>query len=239
MSPSSTEHSNRNEWFIPGAIVVAGIILAFAVYTIHYKTIIANKGNPSAVLPISSTDHLMGNPTAPVVIIEYADMDSEYSKQFQLVMEQVMQTYGPSGNVAWVYRQFPLIGEDALAEEDAEASECVAAEGGANGSIDFFKFIDDLQTTAPGDAEFNPAGYDAIVTSLGLSSDTFDACLKARTYEKQVGVEYENALAIGATGAPFNVLLVKGQTPTVISGGLPYSAMKSVIDQSIAKVLNQ
>jgi protein-disulfide isomerase len=228
----------RNEWFIPGAIVIAGILIAAAVYILHYHTVLSNKGNPAAVLPVSSTDHISGNPTAPIVIIEYADIDSEYSKEFQQIMEQVMQNYGSSGNVAWVYRQFPLIGQDNNSEENSEASECVGAEGG---SADFFKFIDAVQAAAPGDSEFDPNvssnGYDTIVSALGLSATTFDSCLKARTYEKLVGQEYENALAIGASGAPYSVLEVKGQPPAIISGALPYATMKQVIDASIAKVL--
>ncbi|MBA3789306.1 thioredoxin domain-containing protein [Patescibacteria group bacterium] len=238
MPPQSKRKSERvrGEWFIPGAILIGGLIIAFAVYTIHHRATLLQSGNPTSVRPVDATDHVLGNPAAPVVVIEYADIDSEYSKVFQKVMEQLMQIYGPQGNIAWVYRHFPLIGEDANAEEHAEAAECVASQGGT--SV-FFKFIDTLQSAASGTNQFDPANYDAVVSSLGLSTTDFDTCLNARTYQKRVGLDYQNALDIGATGAPYSVLLVKGQTPIIISGGLPYNAMKQVIDQSIAKVLNQ
>jgi protein-disulfide isomerase len=229
----------NKDWLIPGAIVFAGLVIAISLYVIHYHAAVVQNGNPAAVRPVDASDHIIGNPAAPVVLIEYADIDSEYSKEFQPIMEQLMRTYGPSGNVAWVYRNFPLIGVDTNAEEHAEAAECVAAQGGAqNGTTDFFAFIDALETAAPNANEFDPKGYDAIVSQLGFSVPDFNTCLSSGAEKKRVEADYQNALAVGADGSPFTVLLVRGQKPAVISGALPYDVMKQVIDTSIAKVLN-
>ena len=133
-----------------------------------------------------------------------------------------------------VYRSFPLIGVDQYSEEHAEASECVAAQAGSTG---FFKFVDALETAAPDQNEFNPKGYDAIITQLGYSVTDFNTCLANHTYEKKVEADYDNALAVGADGSPYTVLLVKGQKPATISGALPYNTMKQIIDAQISKVL--
>jgi protein-disulfide isomerase len=223
------------DWLVPGAIIFGGLVIAFAVYTINHHVVLATQGNPAATRPVNPTaDHIIGNPAAPVVIVEYADIDSEYSKSFQPVMEQIMQTYGNQGNVAWVYRSFPLIGVDQYSEEDSEASECIGAQGGNTG---FFKFVDALETAAPDQNEFDPKGYDTIVTQLGYSVTDFNTCLASHTYEKKVEADYENALAIGANGSPYSVLLVKGQKSAIISGALPYLTMKTIIDAQISKVL--
>ena len=221
-------------WLIPGAIIFVGFVVALTVYSINHHAILASVGNPAAVRPVNTTDHIIGNPAAPVVIIEYADIDSEYSKQFQPVMEQIMQMYGSSGNVAWVYRSFPLIGIDNNSEEHAEASECVSAQAGTTG---FFKFIDALEVAAPDQNEFDPKGYDAIITQLGYSVTDFNTCLANHTSEKKVAADYENALAVGADGSPYSVLLVRGQKPATISGSLPYATMKQIVDAQIARVL--
>lgn len=226
----------RKEWLIPIAIICAGALLAFAVYSVRHHAVIQTNGNPDAVRAVSTSDHVLGNPAAAVVIIEYADIDSEYSKNFQKVMEQVMQSYGSTANVAWVYRHLPATGVDVNSESHAEAAECVAMLSGTN---NFFKFIDALQTAAPGENQFNPAGYDAIVQSLGVSSGSFDGCMTAHTYQKRVAADYQNAGEIGATGSPFSILLVKGQKPSVISGSIPYDTMKQIIDASISKALAQ
>lgn len=227
----------NRDWLVPGAIIFAGLIIAITIYVQHHHDVVAQAGNPSAVRPVDpSTDHFIGNPTAPITVIEYADIDSVYSKQFQPVMQQIMQTYGQNGDVVWVYRNFPLIGIDQYSEEHAEAADCIAAQGGSTG---FFNFVNALEAAAPDENEFNPKGYDAVVSQLGYNVDTFNSCLSNRTEEKSVEADYENALAVGADGSPFTVLLVKGQKPAVISGALTYPEMKAVIDASINKVLGQ
>ncbi len=222
---------------VPAAIIFAGLVAAISIYNLRHTTSSLQIGNPGAVSPVNpTTDHILGNPTAPIVLIEYADISSQYSKDFQQVMDEVATNYAGAGNVAWVYRHFPVGETDPNAGEHSEAAECVAALGG---NTAFFKFIDAVQTAAPNDSPFAPAGYDDIVSALGLSSGTFDSCLTAHTYQSKVAADFANAQLIGATGAPYSVLLVKGQPPTVISGSVPYDTMKQVLDKAIAKVLKQ
>ena len=226
----------KRESFLPTAIIFAGAIIAIAIYFTHHATSPSQNGNPEATRPISAADHVYGDPAAPVVLIEYADIDSEYSKDFQSVMEQVMQNYGSSGNVAWVYRDFPIVAQDPNSEQDAEAAECA---GSLGQSSTFFSFIDALDTAAPGDSEVDPADYDSLVSGLGISSGTFDSCMTAHTFQKKVAADVQNAGQIGATGSPYSILEVKGQKPVVISGYVPYATMKQVLDTSIQKALAQ
>lgn len=224
----------RKEWILPGAIIFAGIILAVAIFVTQHHIGTNTNGNPKAALPVSTNDHVLGKPTAPIVVIEYADIDSPYAKDFQQVMEEVMQKYGSNGNVAWVFRHFPFASDDPNAEEHAEAAECVAAEGGSDG---FFGFIDAMQAAAPGDNIFDPKGYDTLVQNLGLSTGSFDTCLTAHTYKKAVQTDYDNAIAVGATGSPYSIIEIKGQAPIVIAGSVPYSTMEKIIDTALANQL--
>jgi protein-disulfide isomerase len=224
----------KNGWTLPIAIVFAGAVIAFAIYATHKQAAASTNGNPELTRPVSASDHIIGKPTAPVVVIEYTDVDSEYSKDFQSVMEQVMQEYGPNGNVAWVYRDFPLTDQDTNSEEDDEAAECVSHLGQPQ---DFFTFIDAMQAEAPGDSQIDPSDYDALVGNMGISTGTFDQCLSAHTYESKVDADYQNGTQIGVTGTPYSVIEVKGQKPVVISGYVPYATMKQVLDTEIQKSL--
>lgn len=223
----------QNPWLVPGAIIAAGIILALAVYADRTHHILSTpQGSLSDLRPVSPDDHLLGNPSAPVTLIEYGDIDSEYSKQFQAVMEQLMTEYAAGGKVAWVYRHFPLIDQHPYAESHAEAAECTAS---LAGPAAFWHFIDTLSASAPGSSQFDPRDYSAIVPTLGIDATKFTACMDAHTFQQRVGVDFKNAMLIGATGTPYSVLLVKGQDPVTISGSVPYDAMKQIIDESIQK----
>jgi protein-disulfide isomerase len=224
----------KKGWMIPVAIVFAGAVVAFSIYATHKEVAASTNGNPELTRPVSASDHILGKPTAPVVVIEYSDVDSEYSKDFESVMEQVMTDYGPDGNVAWVYRDYPLADEDTNSEKDDEAAECAASLGS---SQTFFSFIDAMQAAAPGDEQFDPSQYDSVATSLGLSTGSLDSCISAHTFEKKVESDYENGEQIGVTGTPYSVIEVKGQKPIVISGYVPYETMKQVLDTETQKAL--
>lgn len=225
--------ASRNQWFIPGAIVAAGLLLAVSTYVVRNTHVLgAPKGDISALTPLSSSDHLIGNPSAPVEIIEYADIDSPYGKSFQKTMEQIMTEYGAGGKVVWVYRHFPLIDQYPNSESHAEAAECAGSLGNANA---FWNFIDLLQAEAPGDQQFDPSGYDNVVAQLSIDTARFNACMTAHTYLQKVNDDITNAIDIGASGSPYTVIVIKGQRPIPLSGSLPYDQMKKIIDQSIAK----
>ncbi|MBU1292713.1 DsbA family protein [Patescibacteria group bacterium] len=223
----------RREYFLPGAIVIAGLILATAVYVVRNDdSPKLTGGNPNAVRAVSPIDHIIGNPEAPVMIVEYADIDSEYSKQFQATMQQIMSEYAAGGKVAWVYRHLPLLDRHAAAGSHAEAAECAAFLGDNDA---FWRFIDALQAAAPRENQFPPSGYPAVVSQLALPANEFDQCLKNGRFTKKVLDDTTNALASGAEGTPYTVIVVEGQKPVAINGALSYENMRRVVDEAIAR----
>ncbi len=222
----------RETWLIPGAIIAAGLVLSLGIYINRIHDVEGSaKADITLMRPVTLQDHIVGNPSAPVILVEYADIDSNYSKSFQQTLEQLMAEYAEGGKVAWVYRHLPLIDQHIHAAEHAEAAECIASLGDSN---IFYRFIDALNSAAPGDLQFDPKNYDSVVSSLGILPESFNACLRAHTFQKKVGDDFQNGIAIGAGGSPFSVLLVKGQKPITINGALPYDGLKKIIDHAIS-----
>jgi len=222
-----------SDLFIPAAILVAGIVLAGSVYVVRMQHQITHGSrNTQAVHPVTPSDHIVGNPSAPVTIIEYADTDSVYAKSFQLTMEQLMTEYASGGKVAWVYRHFPVTAEHVNAITNALAAECAAS---LSTPAVFFRFIDAMQADSPGTSQFNPRNYGHIIDTLGIPEAPFNDCVAKGTFTKHIREDYDNALSAGATGSPYIVLLVAGQPPAPIQGALPYLAVKKLVDQSIQK----
>lgn len=87
------------------------------------------------VPPVDATDHVFGNPaTATVTIIEYSDYECPYCKIFQETMNQVVTE--SNGNVAWVYRHWP-IHQNSMSK--LVAAECVAT---LKGNEAFWQYSD-------------------------------------------------------------------------------------------------
>src|ERR1700722_13180714 len=103
----------KSQYILPITIVIAGLLIAAAVFFVGKSNTTApntTSGTEQAIdfRPVDSTDHILGNPNATVKVIEYADLECPYCKVFNVTMNQIMDYYGQSGNVAWVYRPFPL-----------------------------------------------------------------------------------------------------------------------------------
>lgn len=224
---------DKNSYLLPAVIVVAGIILGVSIYMVRdAATAPLAEGDISLLRPVSTSDHVAGNPAASVVIVAYSDIDCQYCKSFHEVLEQVITDYSATGEVAWVYRHFPLTEVHPAAATHAEAAECVASL--SNDRL-FFRFIDALHQAAPDLDQFDPAGYPAVISGLGLSPSEFETCMEGTAFEKRIADDFGNAIDIGAGGAPFSVILTRGHKPVTISGALPYEALKKVVETSLQK----
>ena len=234
--PLSPRKRFLKDLFLPLIVIIAGIIISFSIYVVRVRDQITNgSGNPEAVRPVSPEDHIIGNPSAPIVIVEYADIDSEHSKKLQLTLEQLMTEYAEGNKVAWVYRHFPITELHGDAAMNAHAAECA---GSISAPMTFFRFIDAMHAIAPGSVAFNPKQHGTLLTQLSLPENSFNACMSARTFEERIHEDYTNALASGATGSPYIILLVEGQAPRTIQGAPPYKTMKGIIEAEIAKLPN-
>lgn len=220
----------KNSLTIPLAIIAGGIIVAIAVYVSMPKSPVTSGGDPSLVRPVSASDHILGNPAARVVIVEYSDFDCDYCKGFHDTLHQIIANKGAGGKVAWVFRQFPLKEIHPNAFSHARAAECVASVAGNDA---FWKFSDALFNAQPA----NPADYGTLASSVGLSGDAFATCYSttSMTLDARITADRQNALSMGAIGTPFSLILVAGKPPVVMAGGYSYDAVKQLVDQALAQ----
>ncbi len=227
MKPSTT---------IPLAIVIGGIIVAAAVYFSVQRaepSTSSGQGNPAAVRPVDVSDHILGNPAAPVKIVEYADFDCEYCKGFDTTLHSVIANDAGKGQVAWVFREFPLTEIHPTALEQARAAECAAKVGGNEA---FWKFADLLYQNQPAD----PQNYGAYAAQAGIGSDTFATCIEnaSSTVDAAIEADRANALASGALGTPYSLILVAGQAPVVMDGAYSYAAVEQLVEQALQSAGN-
>lgn len=212
---------------IPISILLGGVIVAGAIYIAMPKAP-KSTGNPALLLPVLPSDHILGNPAAKVMIVEYSDFDCEYCKAFDATMHELMADEGVTGSVAWVFRHFPLteLHPDALAL--AQASECAAQAGGNDA---FWNFEETLFKNQPAD----PAKLGPLAAMAGVPGAAFASCYAtaSTTQTAHIMAERQNAFDIGATGTPYSVIVVAGKPPVVMDGAYTYDALKQLVDQAL------
>lgn len=220
---------------VPVAIIIAGVLVAGAVlYTSSKKGDGSLPGLPAekeaSVRPVSKDDHILGNPNAPVVIVEYSDFECPFCKTFHATMQEIMRTYGKDGKVAWVYRHFPLEQLHARATNEALASECVAELGG---NEKFWTYIDRIFAVTPSNDQLDPALLPKLAKDIGIDSAAFDSCMTSGRYLSDIEKSVEEAIRSGAQGTPHNFIVTKDSS-TAVEGAQPLAAMKSLIDAILA-----
>src|SRR3989344_740868 len=224
---------------IPFAIIIAGALIAGAVFI--EKTPAAPSSNTAAagetqnqeitLRPVSSADHLYGKHAADIIIVEYSDLECPFCKVFHQTLTQLMNDYGKSGKLAWVYRHFPLTELHSKALTEAEASECAAEIGGNDA---FWKFVNRIFAVTPSNNGLDLAELPRIAASIGLNQQAFESCLASGKYQAKIKADYDDAYTAGARGTPYSVILAGGQKIPV-DGAQPYSAVKAVIENILAE----
>lgn len=190
------------------------------------------QGSPEAINPVTEDDHIRGNPNAPIVIVEYSDYDCPFCKNFHETMQQVMAEYGESGQVAWVYRHFPLEQLHPNAPRIAQAAECVADLGGNEA---FWTFSDLVFGERETNAQTNPVEIPTYAETAGVDRDEFTACMDSGETRGAVEEDFNNAIAIGGRGTPHSIILV-GDQQGVINGAQPYGTVKGIIDNLLQQI---
>ncbi len=245
---------------VPIAIVIAGGMIAASLFLVQSKAPAAG-GAPQAAVAEEirgpqSDDHIRGNPNAKIVIVEFSDTECPFCKQFHETMKRIVNEYGASGDVAWVYRHFPIPSLHPKAQKQAEALECASEQGGNDM---FWKFTDMLyeRTNAnnsldigvhnnPKEVPLGPDGKpyytqatprsatDAgklsdFAKELGLDVAKFEECLTSGRMAERVNEDQAEVVAAGGGGTPHSIVIVDGeQIP--LEGAQPYDVVKGLID---------
>jgi protein-disulfide isomerase len=232
--------SLQNNLAIPIAIVIAGALIATALYLGPSKgsAIAGNNQAPQVagrqapaqagkVKPVDfATDHIKGDKNAKVFVIEYSDFECPFCKRFHPTMQQLIDQY--QGKVAWVYRHFPL-SFHANAQKEAEASECAGEQGGND---TFWKYADKiLERTTSNGTGFALTDLVPLAKEIGLDDTKFKSCLDSGKYAKHVQQDEQEGQAAGVTGTPGNIIWTKYGKSQLISGAVPLSSLTTVIDQ--------
>lgn len=182
------------------------------------------------IRPVSiERDHILGNPDAPIKIIEFSDTECPYCKQFHITINQIIADYGEQ--VAWVYRHFPLHQTHPRAIPESEATEC-AAELGGNSA--FWKYLDRLFEVKPLDTT-NFDYLQEIAEYANLNASDFQSCFASRKHAQRVADDYNDAVNTGGRGTPYTIIITADNKKTSFSGSLPYSSIKSLLDAEINK----
>jgi protein-disulfide isomerase len=191
-----------------------GIVLVIGLWTLVCLPLVLSEG--AAAEP---QEQILGDPDAPVTIIEYASLTCPHCAQFHTeVLPELKERYIDPGKVRLIYRDFPL---DQMALTAAALAHCAGPER-------YFSMLDVLFET-----QSNWARADNPVTALkrlgklgGLTEEEMQACLSDQELTDgilQTRLEGQNQYDIGSTPT----FVIDGKT---YSGSLDVEGFSELLD---------
>ncbi len=237
--------SNQNQIGVPLAIVIAGGLIALAVYFGNGAgnggrggtptTAVAPEGAqapaeaPSApsigdIRAVSGDDHVRGAANAKITVIEYSDFECPFCKRFHPTMQQLLSEY--PDDVRWVYRHMPLEQLHSQANIEAEASECASEQGR------FWEFADTIYEVTTSNDGLDLDQLPAYAQQAGVTNiPQFTSCVESGKYVDKVVADIADAQAAGVRGTPYSVVIGPNGEKLPINGAQPYATVKATIDQ--------
>ena len=230
-------------FMIPLSIFASGVLIALAVMYSAGGTprpqagvagVVEKVSNAGGMREVSETDdHILGDPAALVKLIEYSDLECPFCKKFHHeALAPLINEYVKAGTVAIVYRHLPLDSIHSKARKEAEATECANDLGG---NAAFWAYVDKVFNETPSNNGLDLALLPVFAEGIGIDRARFEECLESGKYADRVERDQQDAIAAGAQGTPYSVVIASDGTKMIISGAQPYAAVKKIIEDALAR----
>ena len=240
---------------IIGLIIVVGIAAFFAgAYTLNLNSnqisekdleeaiaklelrILQNQlptEQPSAPVKISADDDpIIGNPDAPITIIEFSDFQCPYCARFHTqTLPLLLEEYIESGKVRLVFRDFPIQSIHPNALPAAIASECANEQGKFKEMHDML-FDNQNEWSRQGTADALSL-FSQYATEIQLEQETFDSCLTNGDYVEEIRHDLDDGRDYGVSGTPGFFIGNDQIGYEELKGAQPFESFKKVIDAQL------
>lgn len=229
-----TKDNSKKENYktIGSAIIVLAILISGAILLKGTKpTAIKNDARYKvdqeeiSLRPITDEDHILGNKNAKIKIVEYSDTGCPFCRIFHSTMHQIVSE--SNGEVAWVYRHFPIGSLHPNAFNEALATECAYEQGG---NELFWAFTDEIYKRTKSNNTFTSEDINQIAEDLNLTMYAFNDCVENQVYKEKVEQDILDGQIAGVEGTPSSFIVIDGKVIDTIGGAAPYENLKQALD---------
>jgi protein-disulfide isomerase len=220
-------------------IIAVGMVLTGVVIVLllALPTIIqARKPVGEIIIPefkdrIQTDFNTMGDPTAPVKIVEYSDFKCSFCKRFSDETEALLiENYINTGRVYFIYVPYGPGGK--FVGRESEAAALAAFCAAEQGKFWEFKDIIFANYSVENTGDFTDKRLVAFAEALELDMDQFTACFGDEKYKDKLNEGIAEGLSFSISGTPYFIF---NDGIASLRGAYPY---QSFVDQ-IEALLNQ
>jgi protein-disulfide isomerase len=172
-------------------------------------------------------NYAIGDPNAPVTMVEFTDYQCPFcARHFAQTLPSIIQTFVDSGQVYYVFKDFPLTQIHPQAVAASEAARC-AGEQGAYMEMHDLLFVNQQAWGNNNAIE----AFVAYAESLGLDTAAFSNCVTTHQYEDAINADLQEGVQIGVRGTP--TFVING---VVVAGAQPFEAFQQNINRMLSEL---
>jgi protein-disulfide isomerase len=188
---------------------------------------------PKLPMKISAdNDPMIGNPDAPITIIEFTDFQCPFCARFHTqTLPLILEEYIEQGKVKLVVRDFPIQSIHPNAVAASVASECANEQGKVKEMHDMLFYNQNewnKQETVDALSLFSQ-----YAAEIQLEQETFDSCINSGKYLEEIKKDLDDGRDYGVSGTP-GFFIGNDQIGYVeLKGAQPFDSFKKVIDAQL------
>lgn len=224
-----------------GLITLGALLVAFLIIWPNVKPvagIVKAAPNPR---PQADGNH-MGDPNAPVKIVEFSDYQCPYCKQFFERTEPLLvTTYVSTGKVYFTYRSagnWVSSHSSTASTESEDAAMAVYCGGDQNMFWQMHDMVFSNNQDIEDGGSFTDRRLASIAEAAGLDMTQFNACYTSQKFKSQVDQDGRDAASAGVQGTPSFVMTYTDasgkEVSELIEGAQPFNIFQQKIDAALA-----
>ncbi|MFB5622972.1 MAG: DsbA family protein [Nitrosarchaeum sp.] len=173
---------------------------------------------------------VLGNPNAPVTLVEFGDYQCYFCNQFFHTTESnLFKNYVETGKVKVIFKDFTIIGPDSIAA--AHAAHCADDQGL------FWEYHDTLYNNWDGENNGWASAKNLLqfAVDTGLNIDVFSKCMTDSKHASIIEKSNQDASDLGLKGTPAFFIIGPDNKITKIGGAQPYDVFERIFNSELEK----
>lgn len=207
------------------AVIIIVIVALVGVFSLTTKKDTTGNGGGNNSSQVKPSEHVVGNGTKKVTLIEYGDLQCPACKQYYPLVKEIKETYG--NDIKFQFRHYPLTQIHPNAFIGSRAAEAAGNQG------KFFEMHDLLYENQESwsQASDPTAVLNTYAGQLSLNVDQFKKDMASATTAAIINADIKEGKALGANSTP--TFVINGRK--IEENPRSLEDFKKLIDDEIAK----
>jgi len=179
---------------------------------------------------VSNGSPILGNPNAPITLVEFGDYQCHYCNVFfQNIEDEIIKEYVESGKVKIIFKDYNIIGPDSI--NSSHGAHCAGEQGL------FWEYHDILYSNWTGENNgwASPSNLTTFADEINVNMDQWTECMNEKSHSKTIMESNNDAKALELTGTPAFFIINEDGGVSKLFGAQPFEVFKKTFDSQLEK----